>query len=446
MSGRISNLFSTVTRASQEANPEKSGILPSDSLSSASMPSASLYVEPSSVHQLFDLIKRHGNFRLSSNPQGFEAQLGQRRFTIADSSEFIQLTLHHADALTSEAAETTAELALILLPQTDAPLKLQASSIDDERRLWQGVKKFFPRHPISAFNQDQHFRLEFLEKKYNAPEASGAFSGNPKHVSPENSSENTNSSSSGLKLNHLMGGFLKADKFGYKQSSIYIESDSISFLMALAKEHDEVSIDTTREHFRFLLRGHVISIENFQDLSAIRLLSPMNLGAAELMLRILRFIYGDGEAHPEAASTLDNTTSALNPQNKIMPVNLETPANVFNPNYSAHPRNLNNPNNPLSPRNLNHPSNPANPNRLSTIRISCETADLKQEKLILDILKKYDTKAWELTYRNPEQKARIQEYLNHSPSQNSSSLFMQYRERPFGAEINTNSPDLKGGA
>ncbi len=409
MSGRISNLFSSVAKVSS------SNASQADKNHQEIRASASLYVEPSSVHQLFDLIKRNGNFRLSSSHNGFEAHLGQRRFTITDSSEFIQLTLHHADALTPEAAETSAELAFILLPQTDNPLKLQASTIDDERRLWQGVKKFFPKHAISAFNEDQNFRLEFLEKKYQAPETSGSISASIKNNSLTSSGQNPNP---GFKLNNLMGGFLKADEFGYKQSSIYVESDSIGFLMELAKENDEISMTSTQEHFQILLRGHVISIENYQDLSAIRLLSPMNFGAAELMLRILRFMYGD--------STNNNLSNNL--EN-----NLES-SSESNSEANGYPN----------------------------IKLSFDTQTPEQEKIILEILRKYAMNSWELSHRNPEQKIRIEEYLrgikqneklsseNSKVSPHSSALFMKYRSEPFSKEnkasSNTNSPDLKGGA
>ena len=436
MSGKISNLFTSLT----STNPKTQA-------------SASLYVEPSCIHQLFTLIKRHGNFRITSSPIGFEVHLGQRRFTITDSSEFIDLTLHHADALTEEAAETAAELAFILLPQTDNPLKLQASTIDDERRLWEGVKKLFPNHPIRAFNQDQVFRLDFLEKKHHEKNNIGTLESKVTKQPPSPAPQ------PGLKLGNLMGGFLKADEFGYKQSSIYIESDSVGFLIAFTKEHGELQINSSGEDFRILLKGHVISIENHLDLSVIRLLSPMSLGAAELMLRIIRFMYG----HDDLGNTLDSLTNNLRENNSGNPLHqgnaetnantsstylpggpgsfgsLETPANVLNPNNSFHPRNLNNPFNPLNPRSILNPNNPLNPLsiynsnnpanliRQASIRISFETLHSKDEEVILKTLDKYASNSWKLDYKNPEQKTRVEQYfektLQNAKAPNNPSFF-----------------------
>ena len=406
MSGNISNLFSSLINQSSQTSQ-----YPEDTNASATF-----YMEPSSTQHLFDLIKRCGTFRIKVSPLGYEAHLGQRRFTIVDTSEFIELTLLHADALTQESAEITAELASILLPETDKPLKLQATTVEDERRLFESVSKFFPKYSIRAFNEGQRMRFEFLEQKQREQRIGVGLS--------KNASSTENASSTGLKKHTtLMGGFLKADEFGYKRSSIYVESDTIGFLMAFTREEGEIVIESTREHFRFLLRGHVIAIDNYQELSKIRLLSPMSLGASELILRVIRFLYDDSameklrtesaDASPSIEQTApsdSSLSSGLFSNFLNNPALLDQPENASNSNTLFHPRNIRNPSNPLNPQSPNHPQNPLNPR--SPIRLSFETLKEEDEKLILQSLEKDLSNAFQLGYHNEAQKNRITAHFN----------------------------------
>ena len=385
MSGDISHLFNQFLKDSAEKKGASEDMLAS----------ATFYMEPSSTQRLFDLIKRHGNFRIKTIPLGYEAQLGKRRFNIIDSSEFIELSLHQADALSQESADVTAELASILLPNPDKPLKLQASNVDDERRLFEGVRKFFPKLAIRAFNENQRLRFEFLEEK-KRQETIG--------VGPKNTPAGSNPNPAGLKLTNMMGGFLKADEFGYKVSSIYVESDTLGFLLAFAKEEGEIVIESFREHFRFLLRGMIISLDNYSDLSRIQLLSPLSFGAIGLMFRIGQFLYGD-LADKSPTTTLSSLPSApltgASPENTQFfgnfinnPALLERNENIINPNYLFHPRNLYNPSNPRSP-----------------IRLRFEAMREDDEKLILSYLEKHASYPFRLFPQNEAQGKRISAYL-----------------------------------
>ncbi len=401
MSGNISNLFNQLLHESSQHNKK----------SQEAVASATFYIEPSCESRLLDLIKRQGTFRIKTTTAGYEVQLGNRRFTIIDSSEFIELSLHHADALTDESSEVTAELASILLPEPDKPLKLQASNINDERRLFQSVKKFFSAHPIRAFSEDQRIRFEFLEQQLRELQIR----------LPRGSSQT--SQSQPPKMINLMGGFLKADEFGYFVSSIYVESDSIGFLMALSKEEGEITIESSGEHFRFLLRGHVISIEDFTELSKIRLLSPLSFGAAGLMLRITEYLYRDSPLSSQESENSSSVTSEpppeTSPQNPRFfsqflnhPALLDRPENIIHPNNTFHPRNMNNPQNPINPRSTYHPQHPRFP-----LKLSLEAHRQEEEHLLLEALTHPHMKEiFTLEAKDTAQTHRFQNLASNGPS------------------------------
>jgi hypothetical protein len=401
MGGNISHLFNPLLHQTSQDHQK----------SQDAVASATFYIEPSCESRLLDLIKRQGTFRIKTTPAGYEVQLGHRRFTVMDSSEFIELSLHHADTLTEESSGITAELASILLPEPDKPIKLQASNINDERRLFQSVKKFFSAHPIRAFSEDQRIRFEFLEQQQRELQLG---------VRAQASQTSQNQLP---KVLNLMGGFLKADEFGYLVSSIYVESDSIGFLMALSKEEGEITIEFSQEHFRFLLRGHVISLDEFNELSRVRLISPLSFGAADLMLRITEYLYQDS---PESSEQTENSSSSLSesvpetsPKNPRFfsqflnhPALLEQPENIIHPNNTFHPRNMNNPQNSLNPRSHYHPQHPRFP-----LKLSLEAHRQEEEHLLLEALNHPHLRAtFTLEPKDASQSHRFQILTSSQPS------------------------------
>lgn len=271
MSGRISNLFTSLT-----GNTEKSRA------------SASMYVDNASINALFELIQKHGKFYLKATKAGFEVGLGKYRFTIEDFMDLLQLTLHEVETLTREDADICAQLAEALLPHNEKPLQLQASALDDERRLWVAVNKFMKRQ-IKAFSQDQRLRFDFLTKKYAEKLALGTTTSNAEHDQHIAGNRQTPN------FGGMMGGFLQTDTTGKGKASIYVENDALGFLMQLAIEYGNLEISFDSTNFMLSLNGLIFAFDYRNDYGSLRLISSLTLGAAEIMLKVMRFMYDDFE-------------------------------------------------------------------------------------------------------------------------------------------------------
>ena len=275
MGAYISNLF---TSLSQKASKT---------------PTATAYVDKQALEALINLVKKHGNLKIAKTPAGFEVRIGTHYFGIDDYMNLIRLTLNEVHELSVDEANLTAELASILLPESDKPILLQASTFEDERRLWVAVRQIFKKRPLKAFNEDQRQRFSFLEQHYAEKNAFSTSSTQSQH-----DSNRLQKGYAPINPSNLLSGFLKPSE-GKGCASIYTENDAFSFLMQLAIEYGELSLNQNDSGFSLLLQGFIFDIEFFRDYGTLRLLSPMGLGAAELMLRIYRFINGDASLQKE---------------------------------------------------------------------------------------------------------------------------------------------------